>query len=91
MTPLADILRELGTVLNVYADDHQLYLAFQPIDQDLELKLLLLLSSITIGNVYSRLCAYCLHISTHPACTFCHSILAEPIVLLLMLIQAFPQ
>ncbi len=34
MTPLADILRELGIEFHVYADDHQLYLAFQPIDQD---------------------------------------------------------
>ncbi len=34
MTPLADILRELGIEIHVYADDHQLYLAFQPIDQD---------------------------------------------------------
>ncbi len=34
MTPLADILRERGIVFHVYADDHQLYLAFQPIDQD---------------------------------------------------------
>ncbi len=31
---LADILRELGIEFHVYADDHQLYLAFQPIDQD---------------------------------------------------------
>ncbi len=36
MTPLADILRELGIDfhVHVYADDHQLYLTFQPIDQD---------------------------------------------------------
>ncbi len=34
MTPLADILRELGIELHVYADNTQLYLAFQPIDQD---------------------------------------------------------
>ncbi len=34
MTPIADILRELGIEFHVYADDHQLYLAFQPIDQD---------------------------------------------------------
>ncbi len=34
MTPLADILRELRIEFHVYADDHQLYLAFQPIDQD---------------------------------------------------------
>ncbi len=34
MTPLADILRELGIEIHVYADDHQLYLAFQPIDQN---------------------------------------------------------
>ncbi len=34
MTPLADILRELGIEFHVYADVHQLYLAFQPIDQD---------------------------------------------------------
>ncbi len=34
MTPLADILRELGIEFYVYADDHQLYLAFQPIDQN---------------------------------------------------------
>ncbi len=33
MTPLADILRELGIEFHVYADDHQLYLAFQLIDQ----------------------------------------------------------
>ncbi len=32
MTPLADILGELGIEFHVYADDHQLYLAFQPID-----------------------------------------------------------
>ncbi len=34
MTHLADILRELGIEFHVYADDHQLYLAFQPIEQD---------------------------------------------------------
>ncbi len=34
MTPFADILREHGIEFYVYADDHQLYLAFQPIDQD---------------------------------------------------------
>ncbi len=34
MTPLADILRELGIEFHVYADDHQLNLAFQPIGQD---------------------------------------------------------
>ncbi len=34
MTPLADILRELGFELHVYANDNQFYLAFQPIDQD---------------------------------------------------------
>ncbi len=35
MTPLDDILRELGIEFHVYADDHQLYLVFQPIDQDI--------------------------------------------------------
>ncbi len=35
MTPLADILSELGIEFHVYADDHQLYLAFQPIDKDI--------------------------------------------------------
>ncbi len=34
MTPLADILKELGIEFHVYADDHQLYLAFRLIDQD---------------------------------------------------------
>ncbi len=34
MTLLADIIRELGINFHVYTDDHQLYLAFQPIDQD---------------------------------------------------------
>ncbi len=34
MTPLAYILRELGIEIHVYADDHQLYIAFRPIDQD---------------------------------------------------------
>ncbi len=33
-TPLANILREIGIEFHVYEDDHQLYLAFQPIDQD---------------------------------------------------------
>ncbi len=34
MTRLADILIELGIEFHVYADDHQLYLAFQPIDHE---------------------------------------------------------
>ncbi len=34
MTSLADILREFGIEFHVYTDDHQLYYAFQPIDQD---------------------------------------------------------
>ncbi len=34
MTHLADILGEYGIKFHVYADDQQLYLAFQPIDQD---------------------------------------------------------
>ncbi len=34
MTPLADILRELPIEFCVYANDHELYLAFKPIDQD---------------------------------------------------------
>ncbi len=33
MTPFADILREHGIEFYVYADDHQLYLVFQSIDQ----------------------------------------------------------
>ncbi len=34
MTPFANILRELGIEFHIYADDHQLYLAFQPTDQN---------------------------------------------------------
>ncbi len=34
MTPLDNILREPGIEFHIYAEVHQLYLAFQPIDQD---------------------------------------------------------
>ncbi len=34
MTPLADILREIGIEFYVCADDHKLYLVFHPNDQD---------------------------------------------------------
>ncbi len=33
MITIGDILRKLGIEFHVYADDHQLYLAFQPINQ----------------------------------------------------------